>query len=145
MDHTTDFTLAVSVAASHAETVERVRALLADAGFGVLTEIDMQATLHAKLGVEIPAKLVLGACRPQLAHRALEIDDRIATLLPCNVVITARDDGMTDVEVFDPDLLRSFADAPELRDVTAEARERLEKMLAALGRTSEGIDHEVGA
>lgn len=140
----TDYTLATTVAAPHAETVAQVRELLGEAGFGVLTEIDMQATLRAKLGVEIPAKLVLGACRPQLAHRALEIDDRVATLLPCNVVVTDRGDGVTEVEVFDPDLLKSFTDAPEMADVTAEARERLEKMLAALGRTSEGIDHAVG-
>jgi uncharacterized protein (DUF302 family) len=125
-----DFTLTVTVPAPYGATVEKVRGLLADAGFGVLTEIDLAATLRAKLGVELPPQVILGACRPPLAHQALQADPRVATMLPCNVVVAAEGDERTRVEVFDPAVMTSFSDA--LADVAADARERLSTMLAAL-------------
>lgn len=134
----TDYTLGVTIDVPYEDAVDRVRALLADAGFGVLTEIDLAATFRAKLGVEVPPRVILGACRPQLAHRALEADPRIATMLPCNVVIAQDADMRTRVEVLDPAVMTSFSDGPELAAVAAEARERLSAMLAAVDCASEG-------
>jgi uncharacterized protein (DUF302 family) len=128
----TDFTLSAAVAAPYDDTVAAVRDLLADAGFGVLTEIDLQATFRAKLGVDIAPQVILGACRPQLAHRAAQADPRVATMLPCNVVVAADDEGHTRVEVFDPAVMTSLSDDDELAEVAREARERLTGMLAAL-------------
>jgi uncharacterized protein (DUF302 family) len=125
----TDFTLSATLAAPYDDTVERVRGLLADAGFGVLTEIDMAATLQAKLGVETPPRIILGACRPPLAHQALTADPRVATMLPCNVVVTVAGEGTT-VEVLDPAVMTEFS--PVLAEVAREARERLSGMLKAL-------------
>lgn len=127
----TDFTLSETVPTPYDETVARVRELLADAGFGVLTEIDLQATLRAKLGVELPPQVILGACRPALAHQALQADPRLAALLPCNVVVAAEADG-TRVEVLDPAVMTSFSDAPALAALAAEARDRLSGMMEAL-------------
>jgi len=133
----TEFTMAATVPSGHDETVERVRGLLADAGFGVLTEIDIRATLHAKLGIEVPPQVILGACRPQLAHRALEADPRVAALLPCNVVVAA-DGAGTRVEVMDPAVMSSLSDAPDVARVAGEARERLTGMMDALVRGEGG-------
>lgn len=127
----TSFTLSATIPASYAETLARVRDLLDDAGFGVLTEIDLAATLHAKLGVDIPQQVILGACRPQLAHRALEADPRIATMLPCNVVVAAEGEE-TRVEIFDPAAMTSFSSDVGVAEVAADARQRLTGMLEAL-------------
>src|SRR5262245_4598249 len=119
----TDFTLSATVEAPYDATVARVRDLLGDAGFGVLTEIDLRATLRAKLGVETSPQVILGACRPQLAHAALEADHRVATMLPCNVVVAAQSDTRTRVEVFDPAVMNSFSKVAGLVEVASEARE----------------------
>ncbi|MDQ6524570.1 DUF302 domain-containing protein [Nocardioides sp. LHD-245] len=129
---TTDFTLSTTLAASYDDTVARIRDLLGDAGFGVLTEIDIRATLRARLGVEVPAQLILGACRPQLAHRALEVEPRVAALMPCNVVVADAGEGRTRVDVMDPGLLASLVPDPELAEVAADARARLTGMMEAL-------------
>ena len=128
----TDFTVSATVDAPYAETVTRVRELLADAGFGVLTEIDLAATLKAKLDVDVPPQVILGACRPELAHRALVADERVATMLPCNVVVSDTTTGKTKVEVFDPAVMHSFSNASDLINVGHEARERLQGMLDRL-------------
>jgi uncharacterized protein (DUF302 family) len=134
----TDFTLTATLHAPYAATLERVRDLLANAGFGVLSEIDLAATLRAKLDVETPPKVILGACRPVLALQALEADARAATMLPCNVVVTAEGEGQTRVEVFDPAVMASFSAA--LSEVAAGARERLSGMMEALTSDQEGTD-----
>ena len=85
-------------------------------------------------------ELILGACRPQLAHRALEADPRLAVMLPCNVVVTEVDDATAKVEVLDPAVMTSFGDAPELADVAEDARTRLRTMLTALSETEEMTD-----
>lgn len=128
-----DFTMTATVPSGHAETLDTVRRLLADAGFGVLTQIDLQATLHEKLGVDVPPHVILGACRPQLAHRALEADPRVAALLPCNVVVAAEGDG-TRVEIMDPAVMSTMSDAPGVAEVAVEARERLSRMMDTLVR-----------
>jgi uncharacterized protein (DUF302 family) len=127
----TSFTLSARVPASYAETLGCVRQLLGEAGFGVLTEIDLTATLRAKLGVEVPQQVILGACMPQLAHRALEADPRIATMLPCNVVVAAEGEE-TRVEIFDPAAMTSFSPDTGVAEVAADARHRLTAMLESL-------------
>ena len=117
-------------------TVQAVRDGLAEQGFGVLTEIDLAAVLRAKIGAEVPAQVILGACRPELAHQALVADPSIAAVLPCNVVVRRVDDVTTVVEAFDPDAMVGLAsgeDGRPLRAVAADARARIEAMLAALG------------
>ncbi|WP_202976954.1 DUF302 domain-containing protein [Ornithinimicrobium flavum] len=90
------------------------------------------ATLKAKLDVDVPAHVVLGACRPALAHRALQIDPAVATVLPCNVAVRDLGDGTTRVEAFDPDAMQQLA-GEALAEVAADARERLSAALRSLG------------
>ena len=126
-----DYTIAVTVDRPYAQTVTAVRDSLAEHGFGVLTEIDVAATLKTKLDVDVPAQVILGACRPQLAHRALDAVPSIATLLPCNVVV--RDlGGSTAVEAVDPNAIVRLAEDATLREVATEARWRLVAALADL-------------
>ena len=125
------YTLSATLDRPYDEAVADVRAALADQGFGVLTEIDIRATLAAKLGVDVPPQVILGACRPPLAHRALEIEPSVATMLPCNVVVRAVDADTTVVEAFDPGAMTSLA-GEELAPVAEEARTLLTAALAAL-------------
>jgi uncharacterized protein (DUF302 family) len=108
-----------------------VRAALADNGFGVLTEMDVAATLRAKLGVERPPLKILGACNPVIANQALELDPSVALLLPCNVVLEPAPEGGTRVRVVDP---RALMDAPEFAEVAGDAATRLTAALDALPR-----------
>ncbi|MFC4785778.1 DUF302 domain-containing protein [Nocardioides sp. MAHUQ-72] len=125
------YTLQATVQRPYDRTVADVRAALADQGFGVLTEIDLQATLKAKLDVDVAPHVILGACRPQLALQALQIDPAIATVLPCNVAVRAVDAETTIVEAFDPDAMTRLA-GDALCDVAADARQRLTAALATL-------------
>ena len=116
---------------SYAETVARVRAALLEHGFGVLTEIDVTATMQAKLGKHIEDYLILGACNPPLAYQALDVERSLGLMLPCNVVVRAADAG-TVVEIIDPHTMVSLTDRPELRPVADEATRRLDAVLATL-------------
>lgn len=118
------------------QAVDRVRDALAEQGFGVLTEIDVQATLRDKRGVEMEPYVILGACNPDLAHRVLEIDRAIGTLLPCNVVVSAQGERSL-VRVFDPLLMAEVTGRPEIAPIAAEAERRLAAALAALPRTAD--------
>ncbi|MEO7980124.1 MAG: DUF302 domain-containing protein [Sporichthyaceae bacterium] len=122
---------AVTLALDFDQAVPAVRTSLADEGFGVLTEIDVQATMRDKLGEELPAYLILGACNPGLAHRALQVDPSIGLLLPCNVVVRQTGDG-TVVEAIDPMMMVSLSDNPALQAVADEAASRLRTALTAL-------------
>lgn len=126
------FTLSATLARPYDDAVEAVRAALAEQGFGILTEIDLQATLKAKLDVDVAPQVILGACRPALAYEALNVDPSIAAVLPCNVVVRALDDAATVVEAFDPDAMMGLADNEALHAVAADAKERLCAALAAL-------------
>jgi uncharacterized protein (DUF302 family) len=129
-----NYTLATTVSRGFSATLAMVRAALADQGFGVITEIDMSATLKAKLGVDMPRQLILGACRPALAHQALLADPSIAALLPCNVVVRTVDVEATVVEVFDPAFLAGLAGGDAVRAVATDARQRLTAMLESLSK-----------
>ena len=126
-----DYGMTTRVRAPFAETVERVRAALKDQGFGVLTEIDVRATLHDKLGEEMEDYLILGACNPPLAHRALEVDRRIGLLLPCNVVVRA-DGDHTVVEALDPQVMVGVSGQSALEPVAEAATRRLAAALEGL-------------
>jgi uncharacterized protein (DUF302 family) len=126
------YALSTTVAAGFDETLAATRAQLAEVGFGVLTEIDLAATLKAKLDVDIPAQVVLGACRPPLAHAALEAEPSIGLLLPCNVVVRAADEGHTVVEAMDPNAMVRITANESLAEVASDARERLSRALESL-------------
>ena len=119
---------------SFPDAVDRTRKVLAEQGFGVLTEIDMAATLKAKIGAEMENYLILGACNPPLAHAAIGVDRRIGLLLPCNVVV--REDvanpGSVIVEAMNPDVMVQVDDAPGLPEVAARAAEKLRAAIATL-------------
>ena len=114
-----------------AEAAGRVRAALREQGFGVLTEIDVTATLRARLGEQMEDYLILGACYPPAAHQALGIDRSIGLLLPCNVVVRATAAG-TLVEALDPQVMVTLTERPELKPVADEVGRRLAGALAAL-------------
>jgi len=116
--------------------IEQVRPLvetaLRDEGFGVLTEIDVAATLKAKLGLDWASYLILGACNPRLAHRALEVDPSIGALLPCNVVLRESDRAGPIVEIVDPAAALGIAGSPGVAPIAMEAAERLRRVLDAV-------------
>jgi uncharacterized protein (DUF302 family) len=116
------------------DVVARVRGALQAQGFGVLTEIDMQATLRDKLGQDMEDYLILGACNPSLAHRALAIDPSIGLLLPCNVVVRT-DAGQTIIEALDPRTMVTVTGQPSLKPVADEAASRLKTALDSLRDT----------
>ena len=121
-----------TVGMSHGEALERVTQALAKEGFGVLSDIDVAATLKKKLGVEVPPYRILGACNPQFAHRALQAEPQIGALLPCNVVVRNDDAGKTFVEVMDPLAVMQLVGRKEVEEIAREVRSRLERALAAV-------------
>lgn len=117
------------------DAVARTREALAEQGFGVLTEIDVKATLKAKLGEDIEHYLILGACNPPLAHRAINADRQIGLLLPCNVVVRSHPEehGTVLVEAMDPQVLVDVSGEAELRSVADEVGAKLQKAVDSLG------------
>lgn len=115
-----------------AAAVARVTEELAKEGFGVLTEIDVQATLKKKLDKDMPPYRILGACNPGFAHRALDAEPSIGLLLPCNVVVRQDSGGAVQVEFMDPDAVLEMVNRPEVNAIAAEVRARLVKVMNAL-------------
>ncbi|WP_308284515.1 DUF302 domain-containing protein, partial [Pseudonocardia oceani] len=127
-----DITRTITVSQPFTDVAQRVREALAAQGFGVLTEIDMTATMKEKRGADIEDFLVLGACNPELAERALHIDRRIGVRLPCNVVVRATDRTgrvATIVELMNPQLLATVTDDPDLAPIADEADRRMSAVL----------------
>ena len=122
----------ITIDLPYEQAVERAREALAAQGFGVLTEIDMKATLRAKRGVDIEPYVILGACNPDLSQRALAIDPGVGVLLPCNVVVRAEGAGRSAVHVFEPELLPTITGLADLDPLAADASQRLDAVLAAL-------------
>lgn len=129
------FALSTVVHTSFEDAVSRTREALAAQGFGVLTEIDMQATLKAKLGEDMEQYLILGACNPPLAHRAVGVDRQIGLLLPCNVVVRAApgDEAAVLVEAMDPQVLVDVTGEDELKPIADEVATKLRAAIDALG------------
>lgn len=114
--------------------VTRTRGALATEGFGVLTEIDVAATLKAKLGVDFRPYRILGACNPALAHRALSAEDKIGTMLPCNVVVQEIEPGRCEIAAVDPAASMQAVGNSALDDVAREVRTKLERVITELTR-----------
>ncbi|HEX2464325.1 MAG TPA: DUF302 domain-containing protein [Thermoanaerobaculia bacterium] len=113
------------------DAIATVTKALSDQGFGVLTEIDVRATLAKKLGVDFRPYKILGACNPAFAHRALQLEDKVGTMLPCNVVVQQKN-GTVEVSAVDPTASMQAITNPELEEIAREVRERLEKVIAAV-------------
>ena len=114
------------------EAVARVKETFKEQGFGVLTEIDIQATLREKIGAEIEPYVILGACNPSFASRALAAEPGVGVFLPCNVVVR-RTAGETVIEAMDPAVMKQFFDDPAMADLIAEVAPRIEKAVADAG------------
>ena len=127
------YALSATVHQSFAATLEATRSALADQGFGVLSEIDLAATLKAKIGADIPAQVILGACRPPLAYAAVQAEPSIGLLLPCNVVVRALAEHRTAVEAMDPAIMVQLTGNDALTGVADEASTRLRAALTSLG------------
>ncbi|MGE2837070.1 DUF302 domain-containing protein [Mycobacterium sp. SMC-4] len=129
-----DIGLVTSLRTPFDDAVARTRKALADEGFGVLTEIDVKATLKNKLDEDMENYLILGACNPPLAHRAIEANRQIGMLLPCNVVVRSDpgDPDTTLVEAMNPQLLVDVTEEPQLQPVAQEVTEKLKAAIAAL-------------
>lgn len=122
-----------SVSLSPPEAEIRLRELLQDEGFGILTEIDVQATFKKKLDVDFRPYRILGACNPALAHQALSADENIGLLLPCNVVVFQGDEvGTSVVGVIDPEVQLSVTGRDDIAPIAGEVRERMERVIEKL-------------
>ncbi len=133
MSATAGYTLTTTTTASFADAVDRVRAELKEDGFGVLCEIDVQATLHEKLGVQQEPYTILGACNPPLAHQALSAEPQLGTLLPCNVVVYVRD-GETHISAIDADRMLSVVGNEALAPIATEVRDKLAAVVERAAR-----------
>ena len=121
-----------TVALDPAAAVQKVTEALSKEGFGVLTEIDVSATMKKKLNLDLPPYKILGACNPQLASQAIAAEPEIGALLPCNVVVRQDAQGNTRVEFMDPNAVLTLVDRPEVTALASEVRSRLERVLAAV-------------
>jgi uncharacterized protein (DUF302 family) len=121
--------LTKTVESTFEQALETVTAALKDQGFGVLTEIDVQETLKRKLGVEFRRYRILGACNPPFAYKALQAEDKIGVLLPCNVIVQETSGGEVEVSAMDPAEAMSMIDNPALKSVAEEVRSRLQRVV----------------
>ena len=128
---THDYGITRTVSTGYDETIARVRELLKEEGFGVLTEIDVKRTLKEKIDKDVDPYVILGACNPRLASRALELEPDIGLLLPCNVIVSTRG-GQTHVGVVNPQSMVEFTSNPELAEVSHEADARLRRVIDKL-------------
>ena len=127
------YALSTTLHTTFEDAVDKTRKALAEQGFGVLTEIDMTATMKQKRGTDIEDFVILGACNPELAERALDVDRRVGVLLPCNVAVRATAGGTgTVVQLMNPQLLAAVTDNPDLQPIADEADRRMTAFLAAL-------------
>jgi uncharacterized protein (DUF302 family) len=129
-----DYAISINLDADYPQSVERTRVALAQQGFGVLSEIDVAATMKAKLDQDMAPYLILGACNPALAHQALGLEPSIGLLLPCNVVVRYLDETHTRVEAMNPDVMVTATGNQELKAVADQARERLVAAIATLSK-----------
>jgi uncharacterized protein (DUF302 family) len=115
------------------DAVRAVTLALSKEGFGVLTEIDVQATLKKKLGVGFRKYLILGACNPPFAYRALQVEDKIGLMLPCNVIVQEFGDGKVEISAIDPIASMQAVQNPALKEIAAQARDKMVRVIADVG------------
>lgn len=123
------FYIAKTIQGPFDTAIDKVTAALKEEGFGVLTDIDVRATLKAKLGADWRAYRILGACNPPLAHRALQAEDKIGTMLPCNVIVQDLGNGQVEVAAIDPAASMERIGKPELTELARSVREKLQAVL----------------
>ncbi|MBE1579465.1 MULTISPECIES: DUF302 domain-containing protein [Pseudonocardiaceae] len=127
-----DYARTITLDLPYEQAVPTVKEAFQEQGFGTLTEIDVQATLKNKLDADMEQYVILGACNPQLAHRALDIDRQIGLLLPCNVVVRAAGDNQTLVQALDPQVMVTVPELDELQSIADDAGQRIHAALQAL-------------
>lgn len=131
----TRFGFGTVVTASLNDAIESVTAALRTEGFGVLTDIDVAATMKAKLDKDMPPYRILGACNPVLAYQAIGAEPEIGLLLPCNVVVRAIDDATTRISFMDPEAVLQLVDQPGIDVLAADVKARLQRVMAAISTT----------
>jgi uncharacterized protein (DUF302 family) len=114
------------------DAVRRTTEALKAEGFGIITEIDVKETLRKKLGIDFRGYTILGACNPTLAHKALQLEDKVGTMLPCNVVVQEIGDGRVEVAAVDPVASMAAIDNPRLKQLAADVRDKLKRVVASL-------------
>ncbi len=124
--------MAKSVGLSYEQAIAAVTEALKDEGFGVLTEIDVAATLKKKIDVDVPRYIILGACNPKLAHKAISAENQVGVLLPCNVVVQEHKDGRVEVSAMDPVGAMGMIGNPVLTEIATDVKARLDRVLAKL-------------
>lgn len=127
-----DYHISKTLAGDFDDVVDRATEALAAEGFGVLTQIDVRATLKKKLDVDFRPYLILGACNPGYAHQALLAEDKVGTMLPCNVVVQEHDGGEIEVSAVDPIASMAAIDNPALGEMASEVQAKLRKVIAAI-------------
>lgn len=128
----TNYGFGKTVDVSFADAVDRVTQALQQEGFGILSDIDVAATLKKKLNKDMPPYRILGACNPPLADRAISIEPSIGLLLPCNVVVRQDDTGQVHVEFMNTDAVLQLVDKPEIAELASDVRQRLERVMASI-------------
>lgn len=129
--------MATKIEAPYDEAIRRAEAALKDEGFGIISRIDVQDVLKSKIGVDFRPYTILGACNPALAHEALELEDKVGTMLPCNVVVQELGNGSSEVAAVDPVASMQAIENPALRKAAGEVKLRLGRVIEALAREEE--------
>jgi uncharacterized protein (DUF302 family) len=127
-----DHAITVTTELPFDDALQATRERLSEEGFGILSEIDLAATLKDKIGVDVPQQVILGACRPPLAHAAIQAEPSIGVFLPCNVVVRLDDEGRTVVEAMNPEFMTQIASGEALAEVAADAKARITRALDAV-------------
>lgn len=127
--------LATTLPVPFDRAIEMTEAALKDQGFGVISRIDMKEALKTKIGVDFRPYIILGACNPTLAHEALKLEDKVGTMLPCNVVVQAKGEDSTEVAAIDPVASMQAIDNPALKQAAAEVQGRLRKVISQLEKS----------
>ncbi|GIK37131.1 MAG: DUF302 domain-containing protein [Anaerolineae bacterium] len=130
---TTEYGFRTTLNVPYEEAIEKTTAALKEEGFGILTEIDVKATLKKKLNADFRRYIILGACNPKLAYQALQNELEIGLLLPCNVIVYETDEGQSVVSIVDPLSMLGVVENPKLDPIAQEARTRLQQVIEALG------------